>query len=59
MSMPNSYYIDTKGHLIVGCSRRSLISRIKENIFWEAEYKQRKNWRLYINEGREMIWLHT
>ena len=42
MSISNTYYIDTKGRLITGLNKSSLVKRIKEGIFTEAQYIARE-----------------
>jgi hypothetical protein len=59
MGVTRTYYIDAEGRPIIGLKKSSLIKRIKEGIFTEAKYEHRKNWRLFINNGREMIWIHA
>ena len=55
--MSKTYYIDAKRHLIVGVNRDSLLKRIREKAFGEVKYRHRKNWRLFVNDNLEMIWI--
>ncbi len=55
--MPKTYHIDAKRRLIAGANRGSLLKRIRQEAFAEVDHGRRKNWRLFINDNFEMIWV--
>jgi hypothetical protein len=57
MLSAKSYYVDNRHRCIAGLDESVLIKRIKMYKFKEVNYTHRNNWRLFINDGPEMIWL--